>query len=80
VVTSVFLLKKLEYFVDTGVFVLLLPMVACYLAWVVLILIFGGRFLGYVLVLFIITTMMLFFSAVYGSSCWGVFATSPVVM
>jgi hypothetical protein len=61
VVTSVFLLKKLGYFVDTGVFVLLLLMGACYLAWAVLILIFGGRSFGYVLVLFIITTMMLVF-------------------
>jgi hypothetical protein len=64
VVTCVFLLYKLGYFIDTGVFALLLLMDECYLAWAVLILIFCGQFLGYVLVLFVITVMMIF-CAVY---------------
>jgi hypothetical protein len=84
VVTCVFLLNKLGYFTRRyKCFALLLPMGTCYLAWAVLIFIFCDRFLGYVLVLFLITIMMLAFSAVYWFSCWGViccFSCSDVVL
>jgi hypothetical protein len=61
VVTCVFLLNKILYFIDAGVFAMLLHVVACYLAGAFLILIFCGQFLGYVLVLFVITVMILAF-------------------
>jgi hypothetical protein len=48
----------------------------CYLAWVVLILIFCGWFVGYVLVLFIIT--MMFFFVVTDFLVGVLFAASPV--
>jgi hypothetical protein len=40
-------------------FALLLPVGMCHLAWAVLILLFCGQFLGYVLVLFGNTVMMM---------------------
>jgi hypothetical protein len=65
VVTCVFLVYKLGYFIDTGISALLLPMNECYLAWEILILIFCSEFLGYVLVLFVITLIMFSFFVLF---------------